>query len=211
MPTDCYSSESPTLPTFGLFSHRSGLLSLVICSRPAHLRESSVRRPVCPRSTRRQRSSGISVVRAIRMRVETLVSSAPSGERILPESARRLQLFSLLRVSVHFCHVVSASYQPVADPAPHVPCSDNGDVHTHPPRCPYLTRDYRTRAGHVLLGHLCTMRRADFRENAYSRSHLMNERWWGWKENLELVVLSEPRDRGARLPDRGQDRLSDDR
>src|SRR5215217_5322615 len=63
----------------------------------------------------------------------------------------------------------------------------------------------------VLLGHLCTMRRADFRENAHSRSHLMNVWWWGWKENLELVVFSKPRDRGVRLPDRGgQDRLSED-
>src|SRR5215216_4835462 len=30
MPTDCYSSGSPTLPPFGLSSHCSGLLSLVI-------------------------------------------------------------------------------------------------------------------------------------------------------------------------------------
>src|SRR5215210_4773146 len=32
---DGYSSESPTLPPFGLSSHCSGLLSLVFCSRPA--------------------------------------------------------------------------------------------------------------------------------------------------------------------------------
>jgi hypothetical protein len=66
-------------------------------------------------------------------------SSAPgpaASTVALPSAAQFLyQLFSLLRVSVHYCHVVSASYQPVADPAPHVPCSDNGDVHTHPPRC----------------------------------------------------------------------------
>jgi hypothetical protein len=83
----------------------------------------------------------------------------------------------LLRVPVHYRHVVSAGHQPVADPTPHIPGADDGDVHTHPPRCPYLTLNYRTRAGHGLLGQLCTMRRADFRENAHSRSHLMNV-WW---------------------------------
>jgi hypothetical protein len=39
----------------------------------------------------------------------------------------------------------------------------------------------------------------------------MNVWWWGWKEKLELIVFSKPRDRGARLRDRGgQARRSDD-
>src|SRR5215211_3337855 len=63
--TDCYSSGSPTLPPSGLSSHCSGLLSLVICSRPAHLNESIAWWPACPRSTRRQRSSGMRLVRVI--------------------------------------------------------------------------------------------------------------------------------------------------
>jgi hypothetical protein len=85
--TDCYSSGSPTLPPFGLSTHCSGLLSLVICSRPAHLHESIARWPACPRFTRRQRSSGMPVVRVIRMRsVSTLPSNAPSPEGKSPEA-----------------------------------------------------------------------------------------------------------------------------
>src|SRR5215204_1090365 len=78
---DCYSSESPTLPPFGLSSHCSGLLSLVIWLRPAHLHESIAGWSPCPRSTSWQRSSRIPVVRAIRMRsVSTPSSHAPSPE-----------------------------------------------------------------------------------------------------------------------------------
>src|SRR5918993_3060958 len=78
--TDCYSSESPTLPTFGLSSHYSGLLSLVICSRPAHLHESLVRWLACPRSTRRQ-PTRMHLVRGIRLRsVSTPPSNEPSPE-----------------------------------------------------------------------------------------------------------------------------------
>src|SRR5215208_6101039 len=89
MPTDCYSSGSPTLPPFGLSSHCSGLLSLVICSRLAHPRQSIARWPACPRSTRRQRSTGIPVVRVTRIRgVSTTPSHAPSPEGVLPEGTR---------------------------------------------------------------------------------------------------------------------------
>src|SRR5215210_7487997 len=90
MPTaDCYSSGSPTLPPFSLCSHCSGLLSLVICSRPAHLHESIARWPVCPRSTRWQRSTGSPVVRVTRIRgVSTTPSHAPSPEGVLPEGTR---------------------------------------------------------------------------------------------------------------------------
>src|SRR5215217_3563988 len=78
---DCYPSGSPTLPPFGLSSHCSGLLSLVICSRPAHLHESIARWPACPRSTRWQRSTGRPVVRVTRIRgVSTPPSHAPSPE-----------------------------------------------------------------------------------------------------------------------------------
>src|SRR5215217_1785924 len=63
--TDCYSSGSPTLPPSGLSSHCSGLLSLVVCSRPTNLTESLAWWPACPRSTRRQRSSGMRLVRVI--------------------------------------------------------------------------------------------------------------------------------------------------
>src|SRR5215211_2946270 len=79
--TACYSSESPTLPPFGLSSHCSGLLSLVIWLRPAHPRRSIARWPPCPGFTRWQRSSRIPDVRAIRMRsVSTPPSHAPSPE-----------------------------------------------------------------------------------------------------------------------------------
>src|SRR5215208_6101041 len=67
MPPDCYSSGSPTLPPFGLSSHCSGLLSLVIGSRRAPPRQSIARSPACPRSTRRQRSTGIPVDRVTRI------------------------------------------------------------------------------------------------------------------------------------------------
>src|SRR5918994_1531666 len=87
MPTaDCYSSESPTLLTFGLSSHCSGLLSLVICSRPAHLHASLARWLACPRSTRRERSSRMQLVRGIRMRGVSTPSNAPSPEGISPEA-----------------------------------------------------------------------------------------------------------------------------
>src|SRR5215213_1842544 len=87
MPTaDRYSSESPNLPPFSLSSHCSGLITLVICSRPAHLNESIARWPACPRSTRRQRSSGMPVVRGIRMRGVSTPSNAPSPEGILPDA-----------------------------------------------------------------------------------------------------------------------------
>src|SRR5215208_3284340 len=65
--TDCYSSGSPTLPPFGLSSHCSESLSLVICSRPAHLHDSIARWPACPRSTRRRGDRGIHVRSALRL------------------------------------------------------------------------------------------------------------------------------------------------
>src|SRR5215213_8245798 len=88
--TDCYSSESPTLlPPFGLSSHCSGLLSLVIWSRPAALHESIARWSACPRSTRWQRSTGRPGVRVTRIRgVSTPPSHAPGPEGVLPEGTR---------------------------------------------------------------------------------------------------------------------------
>jgi hypothetical protein len=54
--------------------------------------------------------------------------------------------------------VVPAGHQPVADPAPHVPCADDGDVHAHPPCRPYPRRVYPTRDAERLLPYPRTLR-----------------------------------------------------